>query len=168
MSDIRAFLDYTKAELIEISFDVNPALENFEEAPSLSAAPFEVEIVRGLSFSEEDDVLHCSCKIEVSFDVYAAGSSNESSGRGFSEKDDCLAARGRCSMSGGAFCDLDSEDAEGLQRKVLAANTISYLWGKIRDWVELISLSSITGRVQLPAVDPFALVGELSESNEDE
>lgn len=167
MSDIRAFLDYTRAELIEIAFDTNPALDNFEEEPDLSSAPVELEIVRGLAFNVDGATLRCQCKVEVSFEVHIAESIEYGTSVEALDNDGLLAARGRCGISGGAFCDLDDGDQEGLQKKVLAANTIAYLWGKIRDWVELISLSSPLGRVALPAIDPFALVGELVEGDED-
>ena len=44
--------------------------------------------------------------------------------------------------------------------KTLAANTLSYIWAKLRTIVEQISSQSTIGTLSLPAIDPMSLVGE--------
>lgn len=156
MSNILAFLDYTDSNLVSIAFDVLPGVAELAEKPDVSQSPVDLEILRGHSFETQGDTLRCLCKLAVSFEVHTAAPSDEEEG--------IAIARGSCAMTGAAECPID-EDGEEMQKQVLAANTISYLWAKMRDWVELVSQAGPLGRVSLPAVDPFAL---LDEANADE
>lgn len=162
MSDILAFLDYTDSKLLSIEFDVLPGLSELDEKPDVSQSPVDLEIYRGHSFEVQDGALRCLCRLGVNFEVHAAAAPDD-------EGEGLLIARGSCIMTGAAECHVDEDDAE-MQRQVLAANTISYLWAKMRDWIELLSQAGPLGRVSLPAVDPFALLDEsnaVEESNED-
>ena len=162
MSDIKAFLDYKNAELCDLAFDANPSLKNIEGKPDLSGASLSVEITRGLNIKVKGDDLDCVCNLGVSFEIRVRAA-NEDATEGSEEA--ILVATGRCTMRGGATCAFDENGGE-LQEKVLAANTITYLWGKIRDWIELVSMASLAGKFVLPAIDPYALVEEADGSED--
>ena len=152
MIDILAFLDYTDSNLVSISFEITPEFVELDEKPDTSTSPIELEIYRGHSFEVSEAMLRCFCRLAVKFEVRAPANSGV-------EDDGALLAQGSCAMTGAAECQIDEEDGE-MQKQVLAANTISYLWAKMRDWIELVSQAGPLGRVSLPAVDPFALLDE--------
>lgn len=162
MSDIKAFLEYKNAELADLAFDANPSLKNIEGKPDLSGASLSVEVTRGLNIEVKGDDLDCICNLGVSFEIRVRADSDDAAA---DSEGGVLAATGRCTMYGGATCAFD-EDGGELQKKVLAANTISYLWGKIRDWIELVSMASFAGKFVLPAIDPYALVEEVNDAQD--
>lgn len=161
MSSILAFLDYTDSNLVSIAYEVLTDPDELKEDLNISQSPMDLEIFRGHSFETQGDALRCSCKLAVKFEIRIPSASDGEEG--------CLIARGSCAMTGAAECQIEEEDEE-MQQQVLAANVISYLWAKMRDWIELVSQAGPLGRVSLPAVDPFALLDKSNavEENEDD
>lgn len=144
---IESFIKYDDSYLIRYAFDISDLVEKCDDKPSLEGAKSNLDIKRGMTFDHVADRLTCSCKLDVEWRVVFQGE------RGPAE------LRAECGMVGGSSCayDLDSED---ILQGILAPNTIVFLWGKIRDMIEMSSLMSPLGKMTLPAIDPMALLEE--------
>lgn len=154
MSDLVSSIEFKESRLINLSFDASPSLESFDSVPDMSKATYNIDVNRGYAFREESGSLLCDCTIRMKWKIYVGGEG---------ESDPPLAAKAECgmvAMSGAPSIAREPIEDAQLARDVLVANTISFIWGKMRDWIELVSLSSPLGKLSLPAIDPYALVSK--------
>ncbi|WP_165253635.1 hypothetical protein [Adlercreutzia sp. ZJ304] len=145
--DIESFLKYDASHLIHFSFDIRDLIENCDDKPAIEGAESKLDINRGLAFNRDGDRLLCNGSIEVTWVVVFQGE------RGPAE------FKAKCGMIGGASCEYD-EAHEDVLKGILAPNLIVFIWGKIRDLIEMASLMSPLGKMTLPAINPAALLDD--------
>lgn len=103
---------------------------------------------RDLEYSEKAELLSCIGSLQFKWDVRVS-----------EDSDSPLIASVEGAMGAVATCPLNLGDRE-LVEKTLAANTLSYIWAKLRTIVEQLSSQSTIGTLSLPAIDPMQLIEE--------
>lgn len=148
-------IQYNKARLLAVDFEVfqNPA--EIAEQIDLSESSHSFEITRVCSTGENDERYAVICKLELDMNIFK----NE-----FSENAEPI-ARFACSYEALATAPKDPEQEEEI-KYVLAANAIVFLWGKMRDLCESISSTTSTGKISLPAIDPYIILADENAGDE--
>ncbi len=140
------FLDFS---LLAFDIDLHDSLKIGVEDLDVSNNVFDLDIKPILDFDETDDGIICKCLLTVIAEVSIKDGEN------------CYhIASIKCRIAAFSKYHEPSEDNQDLSQLVLAANTVSFVWGKIRDIVEMLSFSSSVGIISLPAIDPYAVLSD--------
>lgn len=148
MSKLLSPIQFTSSGLSNIALRLDDVPEDIEFYKESGRINQPVNITRRYRIGEEDEKLLCQAQIVLKMNYVTIGEDGTES-EPF--------ARFECAMEASAVAPSDSDDAE-LAEKVLVANTLSYIWGKIRNWYEIIVACTELGQLTLPAIDPYALL----------
>lgn len=155
MRDVVSPIEFMDFTLVAFDVDLHDSLKL--EVIDLDEAnlKYDLEIRPIFDFGKADNGIICKCLMTVIAEVFVNADEEEYHHVG--------AIRSR--MAAISEYHDPSEESEEISQTVVAANTVSFIWGKIRDIVEQLSFSSCIGPISLPAIDPYAV---LSGSDEDE
>lgn len=146
-------IQFIDSKLLHISFDdtSQKGLLELQSEPNVHNTEeryFALSVNRDLEYSEKAELLSCMGSLQFKWDVRVS-----------EDSDSPLIASVEGAMGAVATCPLNLGDRE-LIEKTLAANTLSYIWAKLRTIVEQLSSQSTIGTLSLPAIDPLQLVGK--------
>lgn len=146
MSGFISPVQYNQARLLAVSFEVFHNPTEIAEQIDMSESRREFEVTRSYRTGENDERYAVICRLDLDMNV--------------TEKEapeDNPVARFVCSFEVLATAPKDSEQEEDIKR-FLVANAIAFLWGKMRDLCESISTTTSTGKITLPAIDPYLIL----------
>lgn len=145
-------IQYKDSKLLSISFDNSLQAETATSKPSSDTSTsnkrfFSLSIDRNLDYIDEGSGnLACKASLRFTWDIKTSD-----------EEDASPIATVAGAMGALASCPIDLGDVETVKR-TLAANTLSYIWSKLRTVVEQLSSQSPVGTLSLPAIDPLSLL----------
>lgn len=153
MALILSPIQFKDSKLLYIAFDDtrqegSSALCSNEDGPDYGEKHFTLSVDRNLEYSESDGTLSCMGTLRFKMDIRLPG-----------DEDSPIVASVEGAMGAVATCPLGLSDRASTEA-TLAANTLSYIWAKLRTIVEQLSSQSNIGTLSLPAIDPMQLVGE--------
>lgn len=146
-------IQFSESRLLYISFDDtrqegSSILRPESGEPVPNSRLFTLSVDRNLEYTELDGDLSCMGSLRFKWDIKV---SEEDGSPVVASVEGAMGAIATCAPS------LAERD---VVEKTLAANTLSYIWAKLRTIVEQISSQSTIGTLSLPAIDPMSLVGE--------
>lgn len=156
MSDLISPISYSVTKLLDISFEINPTFVASRDDLSAGVRN-EMSVAHEARHKRDAKKVICKCIMEADIDIRQSDDSD------VEVKD---VATFSCTMSAQGSSPIDLYDDESLSEKVLEANLITLIWGKMRSFLELLSVDSFIGRrISLPALDPYALIEKDKEDD---
>lgn len=145
-------IQFKDSKLLYIAFDDtrqegSSALYSNEDGPDYGEKHFTLSVDRNLEYSESDGTLSCMGTLRK-WTYDSPGMKTPPSSHPL-----------KAQWGAVATCPLGLSDRASTEA-TLAANTLSYIWAKLRTIVEQLSSQSNIGTLSLPAIDPMQLVGE--------
>lgn len=107
---------------------------------------FALGVDRNLQYEESDGHMVCMGTLRFKWDIKSSR-----------DDDAAVVASVEGAMEALATCPSDMAEFD-VVKKTLAANTLSYIWSRLRTIVEQLSAQSTTGALSLPAIDPVELI----------
>lgn len=143
-------IQFKESKLLYLSFDDtrlegSSVLYSDEAAPTSGERFYTLSVDRKLEYTESEDTLTCMGSLRFSWEI-----------KGSDEDDSPIIATVEGAMGACSTCPARMGDPDTI-RKTLAANTLSYIWSKLRVIVEQLSSQACIGSLSLPAIDPVAL-----------
>ena len=153
MSDFVSPIQFDNSYLASIEFDLSEGLKHFKAPPNLGDLSHSLEVSHARNYEETEGKIGCWCDLAVRWSVEALDD----------EKEYSSLFHAKAEIAGWARCPIANYETEEVQ-EVLAASNIGFLWATLRDHFDSLTGASAIGRIQLPAISPYALL----EKNEGE
>lgn len=149
MSELISPIEFIKSELISVSLILTPRLVVHEEV-DLSDTENRLQVERKSGIGRNDEgFLVCDCALYAKVDIVDSKEEGNA--------DEPLVSFS-CMMRA-LSKSPEMADDETLSEQILEANTIAFIWAKMRSWMEMLTAdSAISKKVSLPALDPYSLV----------
>lgn len=152
MSGFISPVRYNQSRLLAVDYRVFRNPNEVGERIDMSESRRTYEVVRAYRTGEDEELYAAICKLSLTMNILE----NEAS-----EDDDPVACFS-CSFEVLATVPKDFGQEDETKR-FLTANALAYLWGKMRELCESVSAASSTGKVTLPAMDPYLVLGDEGE-----